>query len=416
MSRPSPSPSPRIVVVGGGVAGMETVLALHDLAEGRLDVTLIAPEPDFNLRPMAVAVPFSRGRVTPLPLHDVMTEHDGRFVRGALRRVDTDAHTITLTTGDEIAYDILVLALGAAATPPFLHALTFGAHPTALNGILADLEQGWSRSIAFVVPRGCTWPLPLYELALMTAEDVWSMNIDSAEVHVVTPELAPLEIFGPAASAAVAELLDRARIRLHCGVSAQVHHSGAVEIAPGSEIAVDCTVALPILEGPQLEGIPAAASGFIPVDDTGRVAGVEDVYAVGDATDRPIKQGGLACQQADVTAAHIAARAGADIEVPALAQVLRGRLLTGARDRFLHDDPDATPAEAGTGASLWWAPTKVGGKYLSPYLVAKNVVHLPQRGAEPPRGIEVQVPLTRQQKRAHEDVLGLSPLGVIARR
>jgi sulfide:quinone oxidoreductase len=250
----------------------------------------------------------------------------------------------------------------------------------------------------------------------MTAEDVWSMNIDSAEVHVVTPELAPLEIFGPAASAAVAELLDRARIRLHCGVSAQVHHSGAVEIAPGSEIAVDCTVALPILEGPQLEGIPAAASGFIPVDDAGRVAGVEDVYAVGDATDRPIKQGGLACQQADVTAAHIAARAGADIEVPALEQVLRGRLLTGARDRFLHNDPDATPAEAGTGASLWWAPTKVGGKYLSPYLVAKNVVHLPQRGAEPPRGIEVQVPLTRQQKRAHEDVLGLSPLGVIARR
>ncbi|MEA2191611.1 MAG: sulfide:quinone oxidoreductase [Solirubrobacteraceae bacterium] len=405
----------RVVVVGGGVAGIETVLALHHLAEGRLDVTLVAPETDFHLRPLAVAVPFSRGHVARLPLADLMAEHRGRFVRGALQRVDADARTITLTTGDEIGYDTLVLAPGAAAAPAFLHALTFGAHPTALNGILADLEHGWTRSVAFVVPRGCTWPLPLYELALMTAEDVWSMNVDDAEVHIVTPEREPLEIFGPEASAAVADLLRDARISLHCGASAKIPHSGVVEIGPGREIAVDCVVALPQLEGPEIDGIPSSANGFIPVDDAGVVEGLEDVYAVGDATDRPIKQGGLACQQADVTAAHIAAAAGAGVEVPALQQVLRGRLLTGAHDRFLRREP----GEAGgvvTGESLWWAPTKVGGRYLSPYLLAKNAVHLPQRADAPPAGIDVQVPLTWQQKREREDILWLSPLGTIARR
>lgn len=404
-----------VVVGGGGVAGIETVLALHRLAEGRLDVTLVAPETDFHLRPLAVAVPFSRGHVTRLPLADLMAEHRGRFVRGALQRVDADARTITLTTGDEIAYDTLVLAPGAAAKPAFLHALTFGAHPTALNGILADLEHGWSRSVAFIVPRGCTWPLPLYELALMTAEDVWSMNVDDAEVHVMTPEREPLEIFGAEASAAVRALLDHARISLHCGVSARVPYSGTVEIGPGRELAVDCAVALPSLEGPEIDGIPSSANGFIPVDDAGLVNGLEHVYAVGDATDRPIKQGGLACQQADVTAAHIAAAAGAPVEVPRLGQVLRGRLLTGSDDRFLR----RAPGEAGgvvTGESLWWAPTKVGGRYLSPYLLAKNAVHLPQRAGDPPAGIDVEVPLTWEQKRRRADILGLSPLGVIAHR
>ncbi len=110
--------------------------------------------------------------------------------------VDADARTVTLSSGVELAYDALVLAHGARATPAFLHALTFGAHPLALTGIIADLEQGWTTSVAFVVPRGCTWPLPLYELALMTAQDVWAMNMDRVDMHLVTPEREPLEIFG----------------------------------------------------------------------------------------------------------------------------------------------------------------------------------------------------------------------------
>lgn len=411
----SPHISPlRVVIIGGGIAGIEAVLALDDLADAQLRVTLIAPEPDFVLRPMTVAVPFSRGRTARLPLAKVMKEHSGQFVRGAVRRVDAEAHTVTLTTGDQVDYDVLVLAPGASAVPAFLHALTFGAHPTALNGILADLEQGWSRSVAFVVPPGCSWPLPLYELALMTAEDVWSMNMDDAEVHLVTPEREPLELFGPQASSAVAELLATARIRLHRDARAQIPHNGLIELGPGRELAVDCVVALPLLEGPQIDGIPANAKGFIPVDDEGLVDGIDDVYAVGDATDRPIKQGGLACQQADVTAARIASRAGATIHVPALQQVLHGRLLTGRGERFLRREPDEADGSA-TEQPLSWAPAKISGRYLAPYLVANNVVALPSRGG-PDAGIDVFVPLTRQQKRARVDVLGLSPLGVIARR
>jgi sulfide:quinone oxidoreductase len=306
--------------------------------------------------------------------------------------VDADARTVVLTTGAEIDYDVLVLALGASAVPAFAHALTFGAHPAALNGVLADLEEGWSRSIAFVVPRGCTWTLPLYELALMTAQSVWSMNADQTELHVVTPELEPLEIFGAGASAFVADLLAKARITVHREVEARIPFTGRIRIGGGVELVVDCVVALPVLEGPRLEGVPCDAGGFIPVDDVGRVDGLSGVYAIGDATDRPIKQGGLACQQADVTAAHIAAGAGADVEVPALEQVLRGRLLTGTHDHLLH-------GETAVDKPSLWAPAKVSGKYLSPYLVDNHIVHLPVRRAPGAAGIDVRIPLAREPQR-----------------
>lgn len=414
MSHPSPTQPLRVVVVGGGIGALETVLALHDLAGARVRVTLIAPEPDFVLAPLSVATPFSRGRVKRLALEQVMAEHGGRFVRDAVTRIDADARTVALSSGPDIPYDALVLALGARAVPAFAPALTFGAQPLAIAGIVADLEQGWSTSVAFVVPRGCSWPLPLYELALMTAQDVWAMNMDRVEIHLVTPELEPLQIFGHEASAAVASLLHAAGITVHRGVSAKVPRSGCVESASGPLLEVDSVIALPLLEGRRLDGIPATAHGFIPVDDAGRVAESDRVYAIGDATDRPIKQGGLACQQADVTAATIAVLAGAPIDVPPLEQVLHGRLLTGTSDRFLRRDPGEKRG-AWSDEPLSWSPVKVNGKYLSPYLVDKGVVHLPLRKRGPEPGLQVHVPLTWQERRG-ADVLGLCPLGPMAFR
>jgi sulfide:quinone oxidoreductase len=78
---------------------------------------------------------------------------------------------------------------------------------------------------------------------------------------------------------------------------------GAVVLEPGHlSVQVDAVVALPLVRGPRLAGVPADDLGFIPVDSHGRARGLEDVYAAGDATHFPVKQGGLATQQADVVA------------------------------------------------------------------------------------------------------------------
>jgi sulfide:quinone oxidoreductase len=128
-------------------------------------------------------------------------------------------------------------------------------------------------------------------------------------------------------------------------------------------------VALPQLAGPRLSGLPHDANGFIPIDHHCQVAGEIDVWAAGDATSFPVKQGGIAAQQADAAAEAIAARAGAPIRPSPFRPVLRGLLLTGMVPRFLR-------AQAGTAASaidtepLWWPPAKIVGRHLAPFLAA----------------------------------------------
>ena len=121
------------------------------------------------------------------------------------------AHT---ESGAEIEYDVLVLALGARATPRYRHAITIDDRrmDEILHGVIQDIEGGDLKSLAFVAPGRMAWPLPLYELALMTAGRAYDMNIELA-VTLVTPEDSPLAIFGQNASSAVAGLLSAPKSR-----------------------------------------------------------------------------------------------------------------------------------------------------------------------------------------------------------
>jgi sulfide:quinone oxidoreductase len=132
----------------------------------------------------------------------------------------------------------------------------------------------------------------------------------------------------------------------------------------------DYVVTLPLLSGPRVTGIPTTEPhGFIPVDEYARVEGLTGVYAAGDAVDFPVKQGGLAAQQADTAAAHIAATCGAAVEPVPFTPVLRGMLFTGGEPLYMRSDvPGADPTIPGAWYPLWWPPTKVAGRYLPPYL------------------------------------------------
>lgn len=401
----------RVVVVGGGIAAAETVMALSALAPTLVDITLIAPDPLFTLRPYTVLEPFAGGPLPSLPLDEFMREHNGRFRQDSVVRVDPVGRKVLCAGGAEEAYDALVLAPGAHRVPPFGHALVFGKDPLALTGILADLEGGYSSSVAFVLPKGCSWPLPLYELLLMTAERVWTMDMDRVRLHLVTVEAAPLEVFGEAASREVGALLDAAGVTVLTGADPTVERNGEVRTGLGDPLEVDRIVTLPLLEGTALQGVPVDAQGFATVDEVGRVIGLPDVYAVGDAADHEIKQGGLACQQADVVAAFVAELAGAQVDTPMPTPVLRGRLLTGRRDHFLRRELSGTVGEAAD-EPLWWPPAKVSGRYLAPYLVRKGLVPpIPQHDPAPPvPGVEVSVQ-ARPADRYAPDLLGLDSLG-----
>jgi sulfide:quinone oxidoreductase len=126
-------------------------------------------------------------------------------------------------------------------------------------------------------------------------------------------------------------------------------------------------VTLPRLAGPAIDGLPADTDGFLVTDVHARVVGVADVYAAGDITAFAIKQGGLACQQADAAAEHIAAGAGAELEPTPFTPVLRGMLLTERWSRFLRRDVEADESTV-AGRALWWPPAKIAGRELAGYL------------------------------------------------
>ena len=97
-------------------------------------------------------------------------------------------------------------------------------------------------------------------------------------------------------------------------------------------------IVLPTLRGPPIDGVPQTRDGFIVVDEHGRVRGIPDVYAAGDITLFPVKQGGIATQQADAAAEAILADAGFLDHPAPFRPVLRGLLLTGSTPRFLRRD------------------------------------------------------------------------------
>ena len=362
-----------VLIVGAGPAALEAALALRHHAADRVELTLVAPEEQFVYRPVSVVDPFALGPARRYPLRSIAEDLGASLVASTVAAVDPAAHRVRLTAGSDLDYDVLLIAVGARPRPALAHATTFTGPDDveALHGLVQDVELGYIKRLAFVVPPGTTWPLPLYELALMTANRAASM-FASPDVHLVTPEAAPLDTFGPRASSAVRELVAQAGITLHTGAAATVEH-GAVLLQPsGERIAVDRVVALPALTGPAIAGVPGDADGFIPVDELGAVRGLRDVYAAGDATDFPIKQGGIATQQADAVAGVIAARAGAPVTPQPFEPVLRGMLLTESRAVWLRDEAAAAGEDAVSARGLWWPPTKIAGRWLGRYLLGRD--------------------------------------------
>jgi sulfide:quinone oxidoreductase len=365
----------RVLIAGGGVAGLETLLALHALAGDRVDVTIVAPELRFINRSMAVDQPFRPQRARGVRLMDTAAELGARWHRGALDRVEHDQRRGVTKDGDVLPYDMLVIAVGARPDHVWQSegVLTYhdGRDGPSYRLLLHQLREGRHHRLAFVKPAGPTWPLPLYDLALLTAADLAAHGRSEVELSLVTPEQGPLGIFGSSASAAIRRLLQENRIVLHTRSYGAPGEPGWLDIAPGERrIPIDRVVTLPRLVGPRLRGVPCGPEGFLHADAHGRLAGLDGVFAAGDATAFPIKHGALAAEQADAVAEAIAAAVGADIDPQPFRPILRGVLLTGGPAHYLRADISGRAGDDSivAGEPLWWPPNKLAGRYLAPFL------------------------------------------------
>jgi sulfide:quinone oxidoreductase len=370
----------RVLIAGGGIAALELLLALRVLAGADVAITLLTAQAELAPRAMTVAEPFERGAAQAYDWAQIADDQHAGLVIDKLVAVDTEERIVFTHGGRRLRYDILVLATGARRVEPFDGALTFGMRDDAAAGLRALVAGVLTRDaacIAFALPLPSSWPLPLYELALLTAHELREHG-SQATVRIVTPEQHPLELFGPAACDAVVPMLDALGIELTLRAQPREVLPGALRLDGGELIAAEHVVTLADIVARPVAGLPVDRSGFVPVDLHGRVAGARAVYAAGEVTSFPLRQGGLATQQADAVADAIAAACGRGHDPAPFRPVLRGRLLTSGAPLYLQARPSGQ--SLASARALWSPPEKIAGRYLAPYLSTARPTRL---GAEP---------------------------------
>ena len=359
----------RVLIAGGGVAALESVLALRSVAPDDVAVTVLTGSKEFVYQPLTVLEPYQPGATLHLAWSQLAAELGVAHIAGRLDAVDPDARQITSEEQGQIDYDVLVVAIGGRRRELVPGALTVGTPGAdqAFAALLKDLRAGRPMRLSFVAPFGVAWSIATYELALLTAELV-NRHGSSAELSVITAEREPLEVLGSEAAARVTALLALAGVELECGRPVSGYQDGRLKIEAGRARSVDAAIALPGIMGRALPGVPRNQDDFIVVDEYGLVRGEDRIYAVGDVTDFAIKQGGVATQQADAAASHIAARAGADVTPAPFEPVLRAALLTGQGSLYVRRQLAQGGETEIADEPPWWPPAKIAGRYVAPFL------------------------------------------------
>jgi sulfide:quinone oxidoreductase len=366
----------RVLIVGGGVAGIEVALALRDLAGERVEVEMRDPRRQFVFRPFAVGEPYGAARVFRYDLAKLARLSGASFDSAGIVAISPRNRQAITRDGGRVPYDHLVLATGARMLWSIPGAVTFwGVADEGQVGDVVDLlRAGRLRRLVFTMPGGHSWALPLYELALLAATEAAKAGVADTRLTVVTPEDAPLELFGRRVGEQMTELLAERGVEVVASTLPVEFDGGRLEVAPGREIEADAVISLPRLEGRRVTGVPHDADGFVGVDDHGRVLGADRLYAAGDITAFPVKQGGIATQQADTVAEAIAAAVGVPIEPKPFEPILRGVLWTGRAPRYLYGRPtgghgdEASSMDERPKAPEHEGRGKVLGRYLTPFL------------------------------------------------
>jgi sulfide:quinone oxidoreductase len=356
---------PRIVIAGAGIAGLEALVALRTHLGPKSEIELIEPNAELVERQRAVAEPFDAGGPRRFDIGRIAADHDVALRRDRLASVHPDAQFVRTVAGESVEYDALLVAVGGRPDVGVPGAMTFAGprDVPAHRALLDEVADGRLARVGFAVPAHVAWTLSLYELALMTAERIRPTRREDVGLVVVTHEHGPLEAFGDRIASHLWTMLAERDIEVLTDTVPLRTGPGGLIVANGEPVQVERVVALARVGGPWIDGLPHDGQGFIPIDEYGAVPGVAAVWAAGDATTGPIKQGGLAAQQADAAAASIAASLGADVRPEPFRSVLRGLILDPHGSRFLdarRGDLSITP--------LWWPPTKVAAPYLWSYL------------------------------------------------
>lgn len=312
----------KIVVVGGGFAGLESAFLIRQKLGDRADVTIVSDRDEFLFKPNTIYIPFGATEQSLLiPIAPASAKRGIRFVKGAFETLDKDARTVT-TEGEELDYDYLVLATGASMRPDEIPGLLEYAETIwtpaemarlgeRLRALVAESADGRKRTLLFLVPPNNKCAGPLYELVFMIETWLRKQGVrDRFKLVWTTFEATYIAAFGPKLHDVVLEEFGERGIDGHAAKRVGSVDADAVHYEDGERVPYDLLVAFPpYVAAVRYEGLPQDDRGFLRTEASSRrVVGGERIYAPGDTGDFPVKQAFLAFLQADAVAEDIAAR------------------------------------------------------------------------------------------------------------
>ena len=144
---------PRVVIAGGGVAGIETLLALRDLAGDRVEIEIIAPEREFTYRPLSVASPFDLGDPPRFALAEIADDLRATLRDDAVVALRPATRVALTQIGASVPYDALVVASGAEPQEAIPGAFTYrGPEDSAQLRMIVDEFQGDEQGVRSSLP------------------------------------------------------------------------------------------------------------------------------------------------------------------------------------------------------------------------------------------------------------------------
>lgn len=317
------SARPRVVVVGGGFAGLEAAFLVRMRLHDDVDMTLVSDRDTWVFKPNSIYIPFGAEPESLLvPLDAPLRKRRISFLESRVREVDPGRRHVAFADGTSLPYDFLVLATGSDMRPGEIPGL--GEHtesiwtPAEMLSLRAALQRlretaarGEEQRVLFLVPPNNKCAGPLYEMVFML--ETWLRREgarDRVAITYSTFERTFIQAFGPRLHEVVtAEFAERG-IEGHTGEVVTEVADGEARYADGSSRGFDLLISFPpYVSAVTYDGLPADDRGFLRTEfETRQVVGHPDVYAPGDAGDFPVKQAFLAFLQADAVAEHIAGR------------------------------------------------------------------------------------------------------------
>lgn len=373
-------PARHVVIAGGGIGGLSCARRLRRRLSAEDRITVIDPRDDFVFAPDLLWV-LAGARSA-----DQLTRPMSRMIppgvahrRSRVLGLDLDARKVT-TSGGEVAYDKLVVALGAELAPDVLPGFAEAALDFyTLNGALAardalrDLARGRVVVLVSRVPFKC--PAAPYEAALIADALLRRAGgRDAVALDVLTPEPLPMPTAGPALGHRVAAMLAERDIGLHAATTIEAIDAGERELltANGDRVAFDVLLGVPPHRPPEAVANSALAgpTGYAPVDPDTLASTVDaGVHVVGDAAALPIPDGKF------LPKAGVFAHAEATVVAERIAAELAGRtpshrfdgtgscfIETGdGRAAYATGDFSASPPQLRMHTpARWWHLAKVG--------------------------------------------------------